>query len=142
MYDFVQFRFDLPPGPGAERVLAAAPALAAAELVPATGGPGGPRLRASYRGLRLDYWPDLRRGRVRGSLHSFAYGHNAGPFPPAAVGLACRELAVAVGIPPELLLVQRLEAGLNRQHRPEVDPRAGPTGAQVAPGISAAKPAA
>ena len=113
MYDFVQFRFDLPPGPGAERVLANAPALAGAELAPATGGPGGPRLRANYRGLRLDYWPDLRRGRVRGSLHSFAYGHNAGPFPPAAVALACRELARAVGVAPELLWVQRLEAGLN-----------------------------
>ena len=113
MYDFVQFRFDLPPGPNAERALATAPALAAAELAPATGGPGGPRLRASYRGLRIDYWPDLRRGRVRGSLHSFAYGHNAGPFPPAAVGLACRELAAAVGVAPELLWVQRLEVGLN-----------------------------
>jgi hypothetical protein len=87
--------------------------MAAAEQAPATGGPGGPRIRASYRGLRLDYWPELQRGRVRGSLHSFAYGHNAGPFSPAAVGLACRELAGAVGIAPELLLVQRLEAGLN-----------------------------
>jgi len=113
VYDFAQFRFDLPPGPNAERALATAPALAAAELAPATGGPGGPRLRASYRGLRLDYWPDLRRGRVRGSLHSFAYGHNAGPFPPAAVALACRELAGAVGLAPNLLVVQRLEAGLN-----------------------------
>lgn len=113
VYDFLQFRFDLPPGPGAERLLAAAPALAAAELAAPTGGPGGPHLRASYRGLRLDYWPDLRRGRVRGSLHSFAYGHNAGPFPAAAVALACRELAGAVGIAPELLLVQRLEVGLN-----------------------------
>lgn len=113
VYDFLQFRFDLPPGPDAERRLATAPALAAAELAAATGGPGGPRLKASYRGLRLDYWPDLRRGRVRGSLHSFAYGHNAGPFPAAAVALACRELAAAVGVAPELLVVQRLEAGLN-----------------------------
>ena len=112
MYDFLQFRFDLP-GPEAERELAAAPALATAVLANRTGGPGGPRLRADYRGLRLDYWPDLRRGRVRGSLHSFAYGHNAGPFPPAAVALACRELAAAVGVAPELLQVQRLEAGLN-----------------------------
>ena len=113
MYDFLQFRFDLPPCTDAERLLATAPALAAAELATATGGPGGPHLKASYRGLRLDYWPALRRGRVRGSLHSFAYGHNAGPFPPAAVALACRELAAAVGVAPELLLVQRLEAGLN-----------------------------
>ncbi|OGX84346.1 hypothetical protein BEN47_03005 [Hymenobacter lapidarius] len=113
MYDFLQFRFDLPPGTDAERLLATAPALAAAEYATTTGGTGGPRLKASYRGLRLDYWPDLRRGRVRGSLHSFAYGHNAGPFPAAAVALACRELAAAVGVAPELLVVQRLEAGLN-----------------------------
>lgn len=112
MYDFLQFRFDVP-GSAAERELANAPALAAAVLANRTGGPGGPRLQADYRGLRLDYWPALRRGRIRGSLHSFAYGHNAGPFPPAAVGLACRELAGAVGVAPELLLVQRLEAGLN-----------------------------
>jgi hypothetical protein len=112
VYDFLQFRFDLPDS-AAERELANAPALAAAVLANRTGGPGGARLRASYRGLSLDYWPDLRRGRLRGSLHSFAYGHNAGPFPPAAVALACRELAAAVGIAPELLRVQRLEAGLN-----------------------------
>ena len=112
MYDFVQFRFDLP-DPQAERLLAGAPAFAAAELAPSTGGPGGPRLRADYRGLRLDYWPDLRRGRVRGSLHSFAYGHNAGAFPAAAVALACYELAGAMGVAPELLLLQRLEVGLN-----------------------------
>jgi hypothetical protein len=112
VYDFLQFRFDVPDS-AAERELANAPALAGAVLASRTGGPGGPRLRASYRGLSLDYWPDLRRGRLRGSLHSFAYGHNAGPFPPAAVALACRELAAAVGVAPELLRVQRLEAGLN-----------------------------
>lgn len=111
MYDFLQFRFDLPPGPDAERALATAPILAAAVDIAPYGSP--PHIRGSYRGLRLDYWPDSRRGRLRGSLHSFAYGHNAGPFPPAAVGLACRELAEAVGVAPELLWVQRLEAGLN-----------------------------
>ncbi len=113
MYDAAKFRFELPPGPQAERRLAAAPALAAAVLLPATGGPGGPHLRADYRGLRLDYWPELRRGSLRGSLQSFAYGHNAGLFLPVAVGLACREVAAAVGLPPELLLVHRLETGLN-----------------------------
>ena len=111
MYDFLQFRFDLPPGPDAERALATAPILAAAVDIAPYGSP--PHIRGSYRGLRLDYWPDSRRGRLRGSLHSFAYGHNAGPFPPAAVGLACRELAEAVGVAPELLWMQRLEAGLN-----------------------------
>lgn len=110
MYEFLQFRFDLPPGPAAERALAAAPLLAAAVDIAPYGSP--PHIRASYRGLRLDYWPDSRRGRLRGSLHSFAYGHNAGPFPPAAVGLACRELSETVGIAPELMLAQRLEAGL------------------------------
>jgi hypothetical protein len=111
VYDFLQFRFDLPPGPAAERALAAAPMLAEAVDIAPFGSP--PHIRASYRGLRLDYWPDSRRGRLRGSLHSFAYGHNAGPFSPAAVRLACRELTAAVGVAPELLLVQRLEAGLN-----------------------------
>ena len=111
MYDFLQFRFDLPPGPDAERALATAPILAAAVDIAPYGSP--PHIRGSYRGLRLDYWPDRRRGRVRGSLHSFADGHNAGPFPPAAVGLACHELAAAVGLAPELLLLQRLEVGLN-----------------------------
>jgi hypothetical protein len=113
VYDFLQLTYEVPPGHEAERQLANAPAMAAATLAPATGGPGGPRLRATYRGLRLDYWPDTGKGRIRGSLHSFAYGHNAGPFLPAAVALACRELAVAVGVEPELLQVQRLEAGLN-----------------------------
>ncbi len=87
--------------------------MAGAELAQQMGGPGGPHLRALYRGITIDYWPDTYRGQVRGSLQSFAYGHNAGSFPPAAVGLACRELARAIGVPPELMLLQRLEVGLN-----------------------------
>lgn len=111
MYDYLKLGFELP-GPVAEQALADAPALAAA-VVARAGGTGGPQLRADYRGLRIDYWPAVRRGRIRGSLQSFAYGHNAGPFPPAAVAVACRELAAAVGLGPDLLRVQRLEVGLN-----------------------------
>jgi hypothetical protein len=71
------------------------------------------RLRIAYRGLRIDYWPNQRRGRIRGSLHTFALGHNRGIFTAAMVASACEELAQVVGVPGTLLRVVRLEIGVN-----------------------------
>jgi hypothetical protein len=70
-------------------------------------------LRIAYRGLRIDYWSSQRRGRIRGSLHTFALGHNRGTFTAAMVASACEELAQVVGVPGTLLRVVRLEIGVN-----------------------------
>jgi hypothetical protein len=50
---------------------------------------------------------------VRGSLHTFAHGHNAGRFTAPEIGAACAELAEALAMPPAWLTVRRLEAGVN-----------------------------
>jgi hypothetical protein len=72
-------------------------------------------VRAAYRGLRLEYAPATRWGRIRGSLHTFTHGHNAGRFTAPEIGAACSELAEALAMPPEWLTVRWLETGVNLQ---------------------------
>ncbi|MCR5889451.1 hypothetical protein LRS06_17075 [Hymenobacter sp. J193] len=110
VYDNTHLHFQLPAaGTGAELRLARAPAFATCSGEPDEQG----RLTAIYRGLRLEYVPATGWGRVRGSLHTFAHGHNTGPFGWMEAALACDELAVALAMPPDWLTVRRLEVGLN-----------------------------
>jgi hypothetical protein len=97
------------PNAAAEQRLARGPAFAHSSGEPDKYG----RLRAAYRGLRLEYAPATRWGRIRGSLHTFAHGHNAGLFTAPEIGAACAELAEALAMPPTWLTVRRLEAGVN-----------------------------
>ncbi|UOG74333.1 hypothetical protein MTX78_19715 [Hymenobacter tibetensis] len=71
------------------------------------------RWQLRYRGLRLDYWPQTGRGRIRGSLHTFFHGHNSGSFLAAEVSVASQQLANAFGLPAHVLEVERLEVGVN-----------------------------
>ncbi|MBC6613002.1 hypothetical protein H8B15_18920 [Hymenobacter sp. BT507] len=106
----MHLHFTLPnPGPTAEQALADAPAFAGATGEPDARG----RIRHTYRGLRLEYRPGQYKGRVRGSLHTFAQGNNLGTFTAADVARAVAELAEALAIPPEALLVKWLEVGVN-----------------------------
>ncbi|ALD21322.1 hypothetical protein [Hymenobacter sp. DG25A] len=110
MYDNQHLHFLLPAfDAGAEQRLARSPAFAQVSGEPDSRG----RLRASYRGLRLDYVPATRWGRVRGSLHTFAHGHNAGRFTASEIEAACAELSEVLAMPAEWLTVRRLEVGLN-----------------------------
>ncbi|AIZ62802.1 hypothetical protein PK28_02290 [Hymenobacter sp. DG25B] len=66
-----------------------------------------------YRGLQIDLWFAQGRGRVKGSLHSFAQGHNRGLFTFSAVKAACEQLANDLALPAETLKVYKLEIGVN-----------------------------
>ena len=112
MYDDLHLRFELTaPYAQAERALANSPAFAHAAQEEDDNG--RLRFRAKYKNLRLTYWPDQRRGLVRGSLHSFAHGTNGTPFTAGDVSRACAELAAALTLPPTALVVSRLEVGVN-----------------------------
>ena len=112
MYDDLHLRFELPaPYAVAERALANSPAFAHATQEDDDNG--RPRIRAKYKHLRITYWPDQRRGLVRGSLHSFAHGTNGTSFPADEVTRACAELAAAIALPPDALIISRLEVGVN-----------------------------
>lgn len=108
VYDNTHLHFLLPDAE-AEQRLARAPAFAQSSGEPDERG----RVRTTYRGLRLEYAPATRWGRVRGSLHTFAHGHNLGRFTAPEIGVACAELAETLAMPPEWLTVRRLEAGVN-----------------------------
>ncbi|WP_400193143.1 hypothetical protein [Hymenobacter sp. B81] len=110
MYDNLHLDFDLPhPLSQFEEALLNSPAFADCNGVLDKHG----RLRAEYRGLRIDYRPGQYRGRVRGSLHTFSQGSNYGVFAAAEVTEACAALAASLRLPPEVLVVRRLEAGVN-----------------------------
>lgn len=49
--------------------------------------------------MRLDYWPDTGRGRIRGSLHTFYHGHNSGSFLATEVPDASQQLATTFDLP-------------------------------------------
>ena len=71
------------------------------------------RIRVRYRGLRIDYWPINNKGRVRGSLHTFALGHNRGRFSADMIAMACATLAAELGLSAHTLQVYKLEIGVN-----------------------------
>ncbi|QNE40901.1 hypothetical protein F1C16_15685 [Hymenobacter sp. NBH84] len=108
MYDYVNLRATLPDSE-AEQRLGRAPAFASSDG--ATDAKGW--VRVQHRGLRIDYFPETRKVRIRGSLHTFAQGHNLGRFTAADVTKACADVAAVVDLPPESLAVVGLEAGLN-----------------------------
>ena len=110
MYDNTTLHLTLPGnGPGAEQRLANSAAFADYDGQP----DGRGRIRAAHRGLRLKYDPATGFLQVRGSLHTFAHGHNLGTFTAAEARAACAELAGVLDAPPERLTVHRLEVGLN-----------------------------
>lgn len=110
MYDYLNLHFTLPQ-PVQEYEAALAESLAF------TGSHGQideqGRILAEYRGLRIEYRPGEYRGRVRGSLHTFAQGSNVGVFAATEVTRACAELASSLSLPPEFFVVKQLEVGVN-----------------------------
>ena len=108
MYDNTHLHLTLP-DEAAERRLADSEAFAGADGQPDHRG----RIRAAYRGLRLEYAPETRFLRVRGSPHTFAQGDNSGTFTASEVATACRDLAGALDMPAEWLTVHKLEVGVN-----------------------------
>ena len=108
MYDNTHLHLVLPDA-DAERRLANSEAFAGADSQLDHRG----RIRAAYRGLRLEYTPETRFLRVRGSPHTFAHGDNTGTFTAPEVATACRDLAGALDMPPEWLTVRKLEVGVN-----------------------------
>ena len=108
MYDNTHLHLTLP-DEAAERRLAGSEAFAGADGQPDHRG----RIRAAYRGLRLEYAPETRFLRVRGSPHTFAQGDNSGTFTASEVATACRDLAGALDMPAEWLTVHKLEVGVN-----------------------------
>ncbi|ALW84163.1 hypothetical protein AUC43_03045 [Hymenobacter sedentarius] len=61
----------------------------------------------------MKYDPAAGFLQIRGSLHTFAHGHNLGTFTAAEARAACAELAGVLDVPPERPTVHRLEVGLN-----------------------------
>ena len=108
MYDNTHLHLVLPDA-DAERRLANSEAFAEADSELDSRG----RVRAAYRGVRLIYDPKPRLLLIRGSLHTFAQGDNAGVFTAAEVATACRDLAGALDMPAEILTVRKLEVGVN-----------------------------
>ena len=110
VYDNTALHLTLPSNdPGAEQRLARSVAFAESDGQPDERG----RIGAVHRGLRLKYSPTTGFLQVRGSLHTFAHGHNLGTFTAAEARAACAELASVLDVPPERLTVHRLEVGLN-----------------------------
>ena len=108
MYDNTHLHLVLPDA-DAERRLAESEAFAEADSQLDHRG----RIRAAYRGLRLEYAPETRFLRVRGSPHTFAHGDNSGTFTAPEVATACRDLAGALDMPAKSLVVRKLEVGVN-----------------------------
>ena len=110
MYDDTSLHLTLPGNDsGAEQRLANSVAFADSDGQP----DGRGRIRAAHRGLRLKYDPAIGVLKIRGSLHTFAHGHNMGTFTTAEARPTCAELAAVLDMPPELISVHRLEVGLN-----------------------------
>lgn len=112
MYDSCHFGFALPPGSDVEKRFSTAPAWLnctgernSKGYLTSTFGPDAGKMRVGYN-------CDTGRGYVKGSLQSFYYGHNSGPFPFADVLAACEALAAALQLLPGLLHVRTLETGL------------------------------
>lgn len=110
MYDILHLRFDIPPHD--HEALARMKASPAFENCPDQLDEHN-CLKFSHRGLRIDYKPYERSGRVRGSLHTFALGNNRGSFTADMVESACIELAQVLGVPAGWLRVYKLEIGVN-----------------------------
>lgn len=112
MYDCVSLRFVLPVADAAgEAALGASPAFEHA--TEAVDSKGRPVVRSKYKNMRIDYGAESHTGWVRGSLHSFAQGSNAGAFTATDVTRACSELAAALCLPASAFEVHRLEVGVN-----------------------------
>jgi hypothetical protein len=112
MYDYISFRFELPAATfEREQSLGHAPAFA--DAVEEVDKHGRYKVRALYKGLRIEYYPGQHYGYVRGSLHTFAQNSNVGAFTAPAVARACDELATALDLPQEALVVRRMEVGVN-----------------------------
>ena len=110
MYDNAHLSLTLPSNdPGAESRLANAVAFGDADGQPDSQG----WIRTRHRGLRVEYRPETRRLRVRGSLHSFAHGDNLDTFAAPDVGAACAELSEVLSMPADRLTVHKLEVGVN-----------------------------
>ena len=110
MYDNMHLHFALPAqdGEAEERMLSS---LAFAGWT--STGEMQERVRVTYRGFRIDYWFNERRGRLWGSLHTFALEHKRGCFTFELVKSACVALAQDIGIPAALLHVCTLEISVN-----------------------------
>ena len=110
MFDDTTLHLTLPGNDtSAEQRLARSVAFAESDGQPDERG----RIGAAHRGLRLKYSPATGFLQVRGSLHTFAHGHNLGTFTAAEARAACAELASVLDVPPERLTVHRLEVGVN-----------------------------
>jgi hypothetical protein len=109
VYDNATLHLTLPGNdPGAEQRLANSLAFAESDGQADERG----RIGATHRGLRLKYAPVTGFLQVRGSLHTFAHGHNLGTFTAAEARAACAELAGVLDVPPKRLTVHRpLEYG-------------------------------
>ena len=66
-----------------------------------------------HKNFRIKYIRNERKGFVQGSLHTFALEDNTGCFTASLVKSACVALAEELGVPADLLLVTRLEIGVN-----------------------------
>ncbi|MBX0291014.1 hypothetical protein K3G63_11220 [Hymenobacter sp. HSC-4F20] len=110
MYDNLHLTFHLPE-PADEFVAALAQSPAFAGFDGQTDSRG--RVRVQYRGMRIEYVPGECKGRVRGSLHTFTQGSNVGMFSAAEAAQAAKGLAASLGLPPEMFIVRKLEAGVN-----------------------------
>lgn len=108
MYDSLNIRFTLP---DAQTEYSLGSSIAFQDCDGTTDAKGF--IRVQYKGLRIDYNPRYRKGRIRGSLHTFAQGHNLCRFTIDEVSTACTDLANAVGLPPRWLIITGLEAGVN-----------------------------
>lgn len=110
MYDNLHLHFRLPePVHEFEVGLANSPAFASSAGQLDDKG----RLDVKHRGMRIEYVPSENWGRVRGSLHTFAQGSNVGMFNTADVVEATAALASCMGLPPEVFITRKLEAGVN-----------------------------
>lgn len=112
MYDNLNSSFEIPSDDNeTEKRMAASPAFA--NCTGEVDEDSHYCIKAFYRSMRIEYFPYKKSGRVRGSLHSFALGHNRGSFTAEMVKNACAELAQELGIPADLLRVYKLEIGVN-----------------------------
>jgi hypothetical protein len=110
VYDNAHLSLTLPSNdPGAESRLAYSLAFSEADGQPDSQG----WIRTKHRGLRVEYSPETRRLRVRGSLHTFAHGDNLDTFAAPDVGAACAELSEVLAMPADWLIVHKLEVGVN-----------------------------
>ena len=110
MYDNATLHLTLPGNDsGAQQRLARSVAFAGSDGEPDERG----RIGAAYRGLRVKFSPATGFLQIRGSLHTFAHGHNMGTFAAHEARAACLELADVLDMPPDWFTVHKLEVGVN-----------------------------